>query len=342
MQILAHSNTRGRTSIRPLFPTLAFLVLAIGGATWSRAQGCDNVDSIYQGGKYCIAATTALSGNNPEMPVLTYQGTGNACDTYSVTLDLEFRQPGDSDPNAWTIGIYSSGNLQGNVPWTVDWRQNQGDIGQYAEGGDGEIDYALNGSDYGPDYVDFYVYGQNPSTSSITAALGTLGPPWWYGHALTWESGNQQFLPGWDSTDTFLGPPVWGYPDGFGLSQLDGSPSANPTLVTDNSIWTWTTNLIYGVQVASGHRAAAQAHFQQQMTLMLNNTGGSPQYPNPVSGYCQFTWNGTGNNAYWNADWINLYNGGYWETWTGTGWSYGSATNPNYTPNVCSQPSYTI
>jgi hypothetical protein len=178
--------------------------------------------------------------------------------------------------------------------------------------------------------------------------------------ALTWETfvanptgaslpngapGNVQFygVSQFDPSYTYTGTPVWGPFDGFGLSQIDGSPGANPSLLTDNSLWIWTTNLMYGVvQVANKKQGLASPHFQQQMTLMLSRTAGSPKYPNPVGGNCQFTWNGTGNNAYWNADWISLYNGGYYDTWTGTTWSYGSAYNPNYVPNVCSKKSYTM
>jgi hypothetical protein len=172
-----------------------------------------------------------------------------------------------------------------------------------------------------------------------------------YGHALTWETqaanptGNVQFLPGMDKTGTYLRPPAWGGPDGFGLSQLDGSPNANPSLVTDDSLWTWTTNLMYGVQVANGNSSSAYNHFQSQWNNMKAYTAklGLPQInPNSVDGYCNFTWNGTGNNAYWNADWISAYNGGYWANWTGTGWDYGSAYNPDYVVNVCNSRSYTI
>jgi hypothetical protein len=293
------------------------------------------------------------------MPQLTYVGSGNACDTYSYTMELAFSQPGDSYGNGQSYGLYQSPYLSGNANWTVDWSLNYGDVDQYSEGGIGSIDvydWTLNPTD--PiNSLSFVVYGQNPLTSSITAFLNNLGPPWWYGHTLTWETlstnptgagygytGNVQFYgvaqfgPGMQYTGT----PVWGYPDGFGLSQLDGSTHANPSLVTDNSLWTWTTNLMYGVEVANRNQTAAYSHFQQQLANMLQATGGSPEYPSAVGGYCNLTWNGTGNNAYWNADWINLYNGGTWETWNGSGWSYGNSTNPTYTTEVCNSQSWTI
>jgi hypothetical protein len=346
VQILAHSNPRGRTSIRSLFPALAFLVLAIGGAACSRAQSCDNVDSIYAGGLYCIAAT-GVTGNNPQMPVLTYfsnVGNGSTCDTSEYLVELDFAQPGDSYSNGESYGLYDSGPIAANVQWVVDWSQNQGDIGEYSEGGNGWIDVYENGNYY--DGFDFNVWGQNPTYSSITTYLRSgLNPPWWYGHALTKESSNQQFIVGTLTSPTaeYFGTPLWGYPDGFGLSQLEGS--AHPNLLTDDSLWTWTTNLMYGVQVANSTQSAASSHFANQMLLMYSYTSGnglSPNYPTSIGGYCNFSWNGTGNNAFWNADWINYYNGGPWETWTGSGWSYGNSTNPTYTIQVCNLPSWTI
>ena len=331
----------------------AFLVVPCTGQT---PQFCNNIDSLYPGGQYCIAATTLWSGNNPEMPVLTYQGNGDSsCNSYSYTLELDFSQPGDSYGNAQSFGLYQSGQNPGNVPWTVNWSGNQGDIGQYSEGGNGWIDLSVNGSVY--DGFDFQVWGQNPTNQSVAAYIASLGAPWWYGHTLTWETlsdhrnwtgiyapGNIQFLFGMDPTGTYLGKPDWGYPDGFGLSQLDGSPGANPNLLTDSSLWTWTTNLTYGVQVANANWMGAYFHTLNNLSQMLidtQNAGSPPQYPAAIGGFCNFTWNGTGNNAYWNADWINRYNGGYWANWTGTAWSYGSSFNPNYTTNVCGQPSYT-
>lgn len=327
-------------------PTLPGPRLPIGGLNF-----CDNSDSMYQGGQYCISG-----GTSPQMPTLTYAGSSGACSSEYIA-ELDFAQPGDSDGNGESYGYYDSGLLPADTQWTVNWSLNQGDVGEYSEGGNGDLQDLEDGNS--ANEFTFQVYGQNPSLDSIITLLDDFGPPWWYGHTLTWETlaanptgsgygylgnvqfyGVDQFGPGM----TYTGTPVWGYPDGFGLSQLDGSPGANPSLVTDDSLWTWTTNLMYGVQVANQTQSAAYNHFSSQMSLMLADTssqGLPPNYPNPVGGYCNFTWNGTGNNAYWNADWINKYNGGYWANWTGSRWSYGNSTNPNYTPNVCNQPSYT-
>jgi hypothetical protein len=335
----------GRSGGRLLLGGLALLLMFLVTPGQVQAQGCDNQGSISAYAYYCISATS-LTGNNPQMPQLTYGGNFAACDTAQYIMELDFAGPG-SYLNGESYGLYDVGaGIPGNVTWIVDWSQNLGDVGNYSEGGNGQLWAFDNGVQ--TDDFQFFVYGQNPSFGSITAVLGSLGAPWWYGHTLTWETlvanppyGNTQFYYSFDPTFTYIGSPVWGYPDGYGLSQLDGSSGANPLLLTDDSLWTWTTNLAYGVQVANQNQTAAYNHFQNQFQQMLSDTAGTPQYPNPIYGYCNLTGTSLGSN-YWNADWINKYNGGYWATWTGSGWSYGNSTNPTYTINVCNQPSHTI
>ncbi len=345
-------NFFGSSGSGLLLGGLALLLMFLGSPKQGQAQGCDNNDSIYQGGAYCIAATTLSSGNNPMMPSLSIGGGSGRC-TSEYVMELDFAQPGDPSAipggNGESYGFYDSGSLPGGSQWIVNWKSNGGDVGQYSEGGHGDLQDFEDGTMV--DEFPFIVYGQNPGLPSITAVIASLGAPWWYGHTLTWETlsanlpqGNVQFYSGTDPSNTYVGSPAWGYPDGFGLSQLDGSPSANPLLLSDNSLWTWTTNLLYGVQVANGNAGLAYSHFQAQMNAMYAYTGSNglpPQYPNPVNGYCNLTGTSLTSN-YWEADWINKYNGGFWANWTGSGWSYGNSTNPTYTTNVCNQPSHTI
>ena len=358
MQILARSNPRGRTRIRSLFSALAFLVLAIGGATLSRAQSCGNVDSIYDGGQYCIAATTALSGNNPEMPVLSYAGSGGTCSSEYI-MELDFQ--GDSFGNGQSYGYYDSGSLPANSQWIVNWSSNQGDVGEYSEGGNGDLEDLEDGG-LANEFA-FSVWGQNPSTGSITTALGSLGPPWWYGHTLTYETssanppvGNIQFYLGSGPTG-YLGSPVFGGPDGFGLSQLDGSPNANASLVTDDSLWTWTTNLMYGVQVANGAQSAGASYWASQLQQIGNLAATlrvpiSTFYPKTFSTtYCSFAPAGTGRGAYSNGYGVVGYNAGPAVGKTGDNYSFASV-NPStgqwyyydwgYATSVCNSQSYTM
>jgi hypothetical protein len=324
------------------------LFLFVVYAAQARAQSCNNSGSIVQGGSYCISATSA-SGNNPQMPVLSFGGSGSACETYSYLLELDFAQYGDMYANGESYGAYSSGALAGNVVWIVDWSSNSGDAGQYGEGGNGDLYDIVDDTDY-----DFVVWGQNPSSSSITSFLNQPGvkPPWWFGHTLTQESGNRQFYPSASQTNGYYGPPIFGQPDGFGLVQFDGSSKANAPLLTDNILWTWTSNLLLGVAVANGFQAQAQSFWnlnwsQWNAWAAQYPQLASAQYPRSLAcGPVTISPTGSGNSQYYNLFQITAYNQGSinennaWASvnpQTGV-WTYNSA----YATLVCSRPSYTL
>lgn len=105
-------------------PTLPGPRLPIGGLNF-----CDNSDSMYQGGQYCISG-----GTSPQMPTLTYAGSSGACSSEYIA-ELDFAQPGDSDGNGESYGYYDSGLLPADTQWTINWSLNQGDVGEYSEGG---------------------------------------------------------------------------------------------------------------------------------------------------------------------------------------------------------------
>jgi hypothetical protein len=177
--VINSASITGASSDPSLFADGSFLENGLSGGTAT----CVNSGSISQGGSYCIAATNPITGNNPWMPALTYNGTGDSspCNAYSYTLELNFVQPGDSYENGESWGFYNSqdqvGGLLGTAPWAVNWSLNEGDVGQYSEGGNGWINIYVNGQIY--EGFAFNVWGQNPTTASITAQLNSLNPPWW-------------------------------------------------------------------------------------------------------------------------------------------------------------------
>lgn len=241
-----------------------------------------------------------------------------------------------------------------------------GDAGEYAEGGNATLTVQHDNGAETINTISFTVYGQNPDLNPITAVLNQLGPPWWFGHTLTHESSNQQFLGGWDSTNSYFGSPKWGRPDGFGLSQIDGSccsTSPNDPL-TDNVLWTWTSNLQAGVSNASVSQSAGATYWQNQLALMdqyamQHNASPSSFYPASVNyGYCSFTPTGTGRNSYVNGYGIIGYNSGPAVGSTGDNHSFASFDSSSgnwfyyddpvnghgwtYLAAVCIQPSNTI
>ncbi len=375
--------------MRKLFTT-AFLTIALGSSTWAQAPSGTRValspvplwpqngdtSQLPKGqyvfydphaGEYVVYYAPESADASSVQPTILRFGTHSLVDpevtfTVAPSGDGRFHYAYKVENGAHarqSIGKirildYSDSSPKGSgAYWTTH-------VEPHSEGGHGDLTDKEDGNTAND--VSFSVYGQNPASGNIATYLNSLSPPWWYGHALTWETlasnpngnppGNVQFLPGMDPTGTYLSPPAWGKPDGFGLSQLDGSPGANASLVTDNSLWTWTTNLMYGVQVANNKKLGAASHFANQYQLMLtdtNDAGLGPMNPQPVYGYCQITTpNGVGNGSSWNADWIQYYNGGFYEYWNGPstgssslGWSY-NTINPTYVPNVCAQQSYTM
>jgi len=242
-------------------------------------------------------------------------------------LELDFAQPGDAYGNGQTYGVYQSGPLPGNVVWQVNWSNNSGDAGEYGEGGNGSIE--ISEDEAAIDDFSFYVGGQTPTTGSITAVAAPLNPPWWFGHALSLESSNLQFWPLTLRKNGYYGDPQFGPPDGFGVTQIDGS--GNPSLLTDNIIWTWTLNLRAGIGLATAAQTGGQTYWgiqygQMQQYAAAHQQPISAYYPNqfpdPVdhpipalikgfNNYCgTFSPTGTGRGAYFNGFGLVGYNAG--------------------------------
>ena len=277
-------------------------------------------------------------------------------------VELDFAQPGDSYGDGQSYGYYDSDLMPVGTQWFVNWSLNLGDVGEYSEGGNGDLTDLEDGS-VATDLA-FNIWGQNPnigSTGNIATYLNSLNPPWWFGHALTDESSNQQFITGTLTSPTgeYFGTPVWGTPDGFGLAQVDGVGS--PGMLSDNVMWAWTTNLLTGVAIANGKSSTAQTWISNQaaamqLTLQSLNTP-IQQYPNyyptpeSYSSICSFAYPGSGNGAYWNLEWMTEYNGGHFSRWQASSLSWPIVApvtcNRNevcsiYTYRLCTDSSATI
>jgi hypothetical protein len=307
------------------------------------------------------------------MPTLSYTVSATSCDTVDYTLELDFAQAGDTAGNGQSYGFYDSGTIPGNSVWFVNWSLNEGDAGEYGEGGNASLEVVEDGMDIGS--LSFSVAGQTPTTANITALATQLNPPWWFGHALTLESSNQQFNPISSNKSGYYGAPIFGPPDGFGVAQIDGV--GNPTLLTDDIIWTWTLNLAAGINLASDAEAGAASYWAIQYQQLTNYAAAHnqpksayypDQFPDPTdhplppnmksfTNYCgTFSPDGTARTAYSNGYGLVGYNAGNpatpvkggllgdnkgfasFETSSG-GWNY---FDWNYVYYVCNQPSLTL
>lgn len=341
------------------------------------AQSCATLSNggiiPVQGQALCISPSGGSSTLPIMPPVELVQFDDNECDTFAYVLGVSFYEQGPNylfPGETTTAGYYSSenqvGDLPGGTPWIVDWTDNETSGNQgaglfdYYEGGTGYADAYMNGGLVSD--VQLTIAGVNPSlgTGGQVAQLAqSFGAPWWFGHLLTVESSpskstTQQFFGGANSVGTqmygYYGAPVYGYPDGFGLAQVDGK--WNP--LSDSDVWSWAQNLYDGIQIANGFQATAQNYWpgqwRQWQAWAVN---ASPQaqaqnYPQQLTcGSATFTATGTGNNQYYNLFTITAYNQGSItdnNAWASvnpiTGvWTYNTS---GYAQTVCSTSSYTL
>ncbi|MGA2652108.1 MAG: hypothetical protein ABSF28_16365 [Terracidiphilus sp.] len=350
------------------FLILSLLVLSTFLCPPAAAQSCAAISNggiiPAQGQTLCI--DPAGSANLPVMPPIELvQFDDNTCDTFNYTLSVDFYEQGSNylfSGDETTAGYYESpDDLPGGTPWIVDWTENeesgvQGNgLPNFYEGGEAYALEYLNDDSLVSD-VSFWIAGENPSlgtTGSVAQAASSFGAPWWLGHALTIESTSEQFIGGASSVATetygYYGAPVYGYPDGFGIAQVDGKGNN----LSDDDVWSWEQNLYDGIGIANSFQTPAVNYWNSQLALAQalatkNNVPISTYYPSTfTSTYCTFTPTGTGRNAYGTGFWITAYNTGTGNfdnngfasvnPTTGT-WAY----NWTYASNVCSRASSTM
>ena len=98
----------------------------------------------------------------------------------------------------------------------------------------------------------FYIRGINPSKEEILAYLKEKGYNEWYlPKMIMHESKMNQFNGGTDfKPDGFVGCPNWGYPNGYGLMQLDNfgeNKDGTKIYATIHELWNWKSNVDRGV-----------------------------------------------------------------------------------------------
>lgn len=337
MKALKSMLSEGRFAYKTI--TLSVLAAATCLCSSAAAQACaaaGNAGIIpVQGQTLCIDPGGS-SGFPVQPPIVLQDFDDNGCDSFEYTLGINFTEQnsryeffGAGFPT--TAGIYVSDVLPTNVPWIVDWSENEasgiqgGGLPNFYEGGEA-YSYDFVNNDTIDNYTSFWIAGENPSlgpSGQVAQAAQGLGAPWWLGHALAIESstpqfpaGSQQFIGGPNSVGTsvngYYGAPVFGYPDGFGIGQVDGK--ANP--LSDDDIWSWEQNLYDGIGIANAFQSPAASYWNSQLQQIqslaaANGVPVSNYYPNTFSStYCTFSPTGSGNNGYGNGFWITAYNTG--------------------------------
>jgi hypothetical protein len=117
----------------------------------------------------------------------------------------------------------------------------------------------------------FYIRGTNPDNASVEAMF--TGQPWYALGIARWESNYPKHGTYWQFNETGdLGPlptnslwcPNWGYPDGWGIMQLDPPPSPQ-------HMWDWRANVAAGLARIAEKRQIASAHLTTQITHQMED-----------------------------------------------------------------------
>ena len=182
---------------------------------------------------------------DPKMPDITPQARLENYNGGTVNFEWNLRVQWEGpDGRRFDDSFHGNKSAQNsNVSsWPVDWNK-------MIRGGD-EITLDVTATAGGKAYHEtvnhgFKIVGLNPSKSAIKSAI-TESDPLAIEVIIFKESSWRQFKKNRDF-------PVWGYPNGYGLMQIDNSPAA-----TDEQVWDWKANL-----------AGGEAHFDSAKTSAL-------------------------------------------------------------------------
>ena len=310
--------------------------------------------NIPQGATACISPTGGYTGG-PVPPILYITGQGGQCDVSWGVFTMSYTQPAALPYYDGSVGSYVTANVAGGVQAYLEWGTNfyasPWDEGFY-EGGSALLNAYYDGHPQPSYTTGFTISGVNPSLSSLTADMQSYGPPWYFGRVLTRESSNRQFYGPHDHVP-YANPytPVYGPPDGFGVTQLDGETpfgyavGAGGTTVTipkltDAVLWNWQLNLQEGMGLAWSKQSTAYSFFARQQA-QAKADGVAPAAASHQAGTCSpALWYGSGEYGMQDGEWITEYNGGRAyiynnssKTWT---------INTSYWDSVCSNNSATI
>jgi hypothetical protein len=243
--------------------TISVLVLL---GTHVRAQNClGSVYPIPTGATTCIQPGTSQSG--PTQPVIYVTG-GSSSDTLQGVVEVAWAEYAASAAAYYnhSQGTFETPAVPGGAIAYIKWNDN---VYAFAygydtfEGGSAVVWPYVNGA--ASTSSSFNILGVNPSLAILKGALAPMEPPWWFGRTMSRESSNAQFAAfqvgagGTNNPVNYV--PLFGPPDGFGLTQIDGSNANYYAKVFDDTLWDWMSNLAEGVGIAESLQSPAYAYF---------------------------------------------------------------------------------
>jgi hypothetical protein len=316
-------------------------------------------DRVVAGNRY------AFIGPGPSIPNLNiqYGGSPGSATSFQIRLEVEDRIDRTATLRDSTTWFPSQSGYQ-SIPVTGSILLSAMLNGDY-RGGKAILHYKLDTETTWSDYT-FYIRGYNPLKSNVYAYVASLPDslaPWFYKKMMTHESGSQidthlrQFnpdgnvSPDWTST---IATPNWGYPDGWGIMQIDLSSIGQH--LPEQGLWSWQYNVRRGLWVLNGklnNRVApgasgrgARQFWEEQVAAYYDfcnaNPGSAPPPPDNITyGASTFGYTPqTGQHSFRDAIWIKQYNGasgGNFISWVSNHWEIHSTNSSgiNYVQIVC-------
>lgn len=215
---------------------------------------------VYNNGKAMQIDETAYISDVPEMPKITIKSNNGA--PCKMKMEIVF-----NNRRTWTDkkGTHSdilvrndttcfiSKELQPNDEWNVNWE------GKF-RGGQVNV-YCIENDSNVIGTFSFKILGKNPSLEMVLNYAMTKDNSWYVPKIIRHESGSNSVGKQFDNN----GNPLWGYPYGWGLKQLDnlGEVLGYKTIIEDSNtknltvrygaspdeLWNWKMNVAKGIEL---------------------------------------------------------------------------------------------
>ncbi|HVB98716.1 MAG TPA: hypothetical protein VNJ12_05200 [Candidatus Dormibacteraeota bacterium] len=248
----------------------AALFVLIGSACASGALAAQTItllnssnQTVLSNGKVYIGQEGSVDFPMPEL-TFSLAGAPCTCDQVAWSISVSYKdlfgtvQPASTIPDA-TLPLASNWSLAGS-----SWGSNH-------VGGTATVTaQPLNSqsADDGPAAtLTFYILGTNDTEANVHAYYESeinthpnfinLGMPWFCGQVLTVESGAKQFCTGPSDgngncgkySPNIVGMPIFGPPDGNGISQVDGTEWGYYGTNSASPWWNWQDNINDGLDI---------------------------------------------------------------------------------------------
>jgi hypothetical protein len=200
--------------------------------------------------------------SEPSMPWLAVQHfTTGLSKPLNTLWQFKSQYPGHQTRSIDSRAFPAASEFIG-IPYGQFWYATRDYFGRQFFGGDAVFNFSDSLSE-SPRSFTFKIRGRNPTPAAARSYVSAVGAPRYATAIFQHESYlpkyatiYNQFYPTGESE----GEPVWGYPDGWGLAQIDRT--SEKTTASTTEVWNWQANLSGGLGVLEEKRKAALAYFE--------------------------------------------------------------------------------